>query len=131
MSEEKYEPLDKKKDGLKILKVLQGESRAGDSGDLAGIKIRLARKYGTEQMSQFYSSLPKSAMPIAEEEYYEVPTIERMRKAGDKPVRFQWILNEPAQGNNKGGLAKKTKGFKHGGLAGTGHNDMRKGGLFK
>ena len=131
MSEEKYEPLDKKKDGLKILKVLQGESRAGDSGDLAGIKIRLARKYGTEQMSQFYSSLPKSAMPIAEEEYYEVPTIERMRKAGDKPVRFQWLLNEPAQGNNKGGLAKKTKGFKHGGLAGTGHNDMRKGGLFK
>ena len=131
MSEEKYEPLDKKKDGLKILKVLQGESRAGDSGDLAGIKIRLARKYGTEQMSQFYSSLPKSAMPIAEEEYYEVPTIERMRKAGDKPVRFQWILNEPAQGNNKGGLAKKTKGFKHGGLVRTGHNDMRKGGLFK
>jgi len=131
MSEEKYEPLDKKKDGLKILKVLQGESRAGNSGDLAGIKIRLARKYGTEQMSQFYSSLPKSAMPIAEEEYYEVPTIERMRKAGDKPVRFQWILNEPAQGNNKGGLAKKTKGFKHGGLVRTGHNDMRKGGLFK
>ena len=131
MSEEKYEPLDKKKDGLKILKVLQGESRAGDSGDLAGIKIRLARKYGTEQMSQFYSSLPKSAMPLAEEDYYEVPTIERLRKAGDKPVRFQWILNEPAQGNNKGGLAKKTKGFKHGGLAGTGHNDMRKGGLFK
>ena len=42
MSEEKYEPLDKKKDGLKILKVLQSESRAGDSGDLAGIKIRLA-----------------------------------------------------------------------------------------
>ena len=33
--------------------------------------------------------------------------------------------------NNKGGLAKKTKGFKHGGLAGQGHNDMRKGGLFK
>ena len=38
---------------------------------------------------------------------------------------------ELARGNNKGGLAKKTKGFKHGGLAGTGHNDMRKGGLFK
>ncbi len=38
---------------------------------------------------------------------------------------------ELARGNNKGGLAKKTKGFKQGGLAGTGHNDMRKGGLFK
>ena len=131
MAEEKYEPLDKKKDGLRILKVLQGESRAGESGSLAEVKSRLNRKYGTEQMSQFYSSLPKSAMPIAEEEYYEVPTIERMRKAGDKPVRFQWLLNEPAQGNSKGGLAKKTKGFKHGGLAGQGHNDMRKGGLFK
>ena len=34
-------------------------------------------------------------------------------------------------GKNKGGLAKKTKGFKQGGLAGTGHNDMRKGGLFR
>ena len=131
MAEEKYEPLDKKKDGLRILKVLQGESRAGESGSLAEVKSRLNRKYGTEQMSQFYSSLPKSAMPIAEEEYYEVPTIERMRKAGDKPVRYQWILNEPTQGNNKGGLAKKTKGFKQGGLAGAGHNDMRKGGLFK
>jgi len=131
MAEEKYEPLDKKKDGLRILKVLQGESRAGESGSLAEVKSRLNRKYGTEQMSQFYSSLPKSAMPIAEEDYYEVPTIERMRKAGDKPVRFQWLLNEPAQGNSKGGLAKKTKGFKHGGLAGQGHNDMRKGGLFK
>ena len=131
MAEEKYEPLDKKKDGLRILKALQIESMADDDGSLAQVKSRLNRKYGTEQMSQFYSSLPKSAMPIAEEEYYEVPTIERMRKAGDKPVRFQWILNEPAQGNNKGGLAKKTKGFKHGGLAGTGHNDMRKGGLFK
>ena len=131
MAEEKYEPLDKKKDGLGILKILQGESRAGESGSLAEVKSRLNRKYGTEQMAQFYSSLPKSAMPIAEEDYYEVPTIERMRKAGDKPVRFQWILNEPAQGNNKGGLAKKTKGFKHGGLVRTGHNDMRKGGLFK
>ena len=131
MAEEKYEPLDKKKDGLRILKALQIESMADDDGSLAKVKSRLARKYGTEQMSQFYSSLPKSAMPIAEEEYYEVPTIERMRKAGDKPVRFQWILNEPAQGNNKGGLAKKTKGFKHGGLVRTGHNDMRKGGLFK
>ena len=38
---------------------------------------------------------------------------------------------EISRGNNKGGLAKKTKGFKQGGLAGTGHNDMRKGGLFK
>jgi len=131
MAEETYDPLDKKKDGLRILKVLQGESEAGESGSLAEVKARLARKYGTEQMSQFYSSLPKSAMPLTGEDYYEVPTIERMRKAGDKPVRFQWVLNEPAQGNNKGGLAKKTKGFKHGGLAGTGHNDMRKGGLFK
>jgi len=131
MAEETYDPLDKKKDGLRILKVLQGESRAGESGSLAEVKARFARKYGTEQMSQFYSSLPKSAMPLTGEDYYEVPTIERMRKAGDKPVRFQWVLNEPAQGNNKGGLAKKTKGFKHGGLAGTGHNDMRKRGLFR
>jgi len=131
MSEEVYKPLDKKKDGLRILKVLQVESRAGAAGSLPETKAKFLRKYGAKQMQEFYSSLPKSAMPLAEEDYYEVPTIERMRKAGDKPVRFQWILNEPAQGNNKGGLAKKTKGFKHGGLAGTGHNDMRKGGLFK
>ena len=131
MAEETYKPLNKKKDGLKILKVLQAESRAGESGDLPQVKESLLRRYGAKQMSQYYSSLPKSAMPVAEEDYYEVPTIERMRKAGDKPVRYQWILNEPTQGNNKGGLAKKTKGFKQGGLAGTGHNDMRKGGLFR
>jgi len=40
-------------------------------------------------------------------------------------------VDMPKLGNNKGGLAKKTKGFKQGGLAGQGHNDMRKGGLFK
>ena len=44
---------------------------------------------------------------------------------------FAQTIAEMAKGNNKGGLSKKTKGFKHGGLAGTGHNDMRKGGLFK
>tara|TARA_R100000908_G_C3659625_1_gene87505 strand:+ start:232 stop:627 length:396 start_codon:yes stop_codon:yes gene_type:complete len=131
MGEKVYKPLDKKKDGLNILKALQSESRAGNSGDLPQVKESLLRKYGAKQMQEFYSSLPKAAMPLAEEDYYEVPTIERMRKAGDKPVRYQWILNEPTQGKNRGGLAKKTKGFKQGGLAGTGHNDMRKGGLFK
>ena len=81
---------------------------------------------------RIYKSLPKAATPLEEEpNYYFVPSIQGMRKAGDKPVRYQWILNEPTQGNNKGGLAKKTKGFKQGGLAGTGHNDMRKGGLFR
>ena len=35
------------------------------------------------------------------------------------------------KGNNKGGLAKKTKSYSRGGLTKAGHNDMRKGGLFK
>lgn len=48
--------------------------------------------------------------------------------AADSPGKGS---DEPITKKNKGGLAKKTKGFKHGGLAGTGHNDMRKGGLFK
>ena len=130
MSEEVYKPLDKKKDGLRILKLLEYESTKDGQIDL--MKSKLEAKYGKKQMQDFYKSLPKAATPLEEEpNYYFVPSIQGMRKAGDKPVRYQWILNEPAQGNNKGGLAKKTKGFKHGGLAGTGHNDMRKGGLFK
>jgi len=132
MSEEIYKPLDKNKDGLNLLKVLQHESMAGAAGSLPETKTKFLRKYGAKQMQEFYSSLPKSAMPLTDEDYYEVPTIERMRKAGDKPVRYQWLLNEPTQEKNKGGVVtKKTKGFKQGGLAGQGHNDMRKGGLFK
>jgi len=130
MAEEKYEPLDKKKDGLRILKLLEYESTKDGQIDL--MKSKLETKYGKKQMQDFYKSLPKAATPLEEEpNYYFVPSIQGMRKAGDKPVRYQWILNEPTQGNNKGGLAKKTKGFKQGGLAGAGHNDMRKGGLFK
>ena len=125
-----YKTLDKKKDGLRILKLLEYESTKDGQIDL--IKSRLEAKYGKKQMQDFYKSLPKAATPLEEEpNYYFVPSIQGMRKAGDKPVRYQWILNEPTQGNNKGGLAKKTKGFKQGGLAGTGHNDMRKSGLFK
>ena len=125
-----YKTLDKKKDGLRILKLLEYESTKDGQIDL--IKSRLEAKYGKKQMQDFYKSLPKAATPLEEEpNYYFVPSIQGMRKAGDKPVRYQWILNEPTQGNNKGGLAKKTKGFKKGGLAGTGHKDMRKGGLFK
>ena len=125
-----YKTLDKKKDGLRILKLLEYESTKDGQIDL--MKSKLEAKYGKKQMQDFYKSLPKAATPLEEEpNYYFVPSIQGMRKAGDKPVRYQWILNEPTQGNNKGGLAKKTKGFKHGGLAGTGHNDMRKGGLFK
>ena len=125
-----YKTLDKKKDGLRILKLLEYESTKDGQIDL--IKSRLETKYGKKQMQDFYKSLPKAATPLEEEpNFYFVPSIQGMRKAGDKPVRYQWILNEPTQGNNKGGLAKKTKGFKHGGLAGTGHNDMRKGGLFR
>ena len=125
-----YKTLDKKKDGLRILKLLEYESTKDGQIDL--MKSKLETKYGKKQMQDFYKSLPKAATPLEEEpNYYFVPSIQGMRKAGDKPVRYQWILNEPTQGNNKGGLAKKTKGFKQGGLAGTGHNDMRKGGLFK
>ena len=127
---DEYKTLDKKKDGLRILKLLEYESTKDGQIDL--MKSKLEAKYGKKQMQDFYKSLPKAATPLEEEpNFYFVPSIQGMRKAGDKPVRYQWILNEPTQGNNKGGLAKKTKGFKHGGLAGTGHNDMRKGGLFK
>ncbi len=125
-----YETLDKKKDGLKILKLLEYESTKDGQIDL--MKSKLEAKYGKKQMQDFYKSLPKAATPLEEEpNYYFVPSIQGMRKAGDKPVKYQWILNEPTQGKNRGGLAKKTKDFKQGGLAGTGHNDMRKGGLFK
>jgi len=124
-----YNTLDKNKDGLGILKLLERESTRDGQLDL--MKSKLETKYGKKQMQDFYNSLPKAATPLEEEEYYFVPSIQGMRKAGDKPVRYQWILNEPTQGNNKGGLAKKTKGFKQGGLVGQGHNDMRKGGLFK
>jgi len=57
------------------------------------------------------------------EEYIEreKPTMGKLR---------DW-LEAPFVGNKGGVVTKKTKGFKHGGLAGTGHNDMRKGGLFK
>ena len=48
--------------------------------------------------------------------------------AADSPGKGS---DEPITKKNIGALAKKTKGFKQGGLAGTGHNDMRKGGLFK
>ena len=52
-----------------------------------------------------------------------------IREKPTMPELLDWA-EAPFTGN-KGGLAKKTKGFKQGGLAGTGHNDMRKGGLFK
>ena len=121
MSEEVYKPLDKNKDGLRILKLLQHESKKGGQMDL--MKSKLEAKYGEKQMQDFYKSLPKSATPLEEEpNYYFIPSIQGMRKAGDKPVRYQWILNEPKN---------EDKGFKQGGLAGTGHNDMRKKGLFK
>ena len=52
-----------------------------------------------------------------------------IREKPTMPELLDWA-EAPFTGN-KGGLAKKTKGFKQGGLAGTGHNDMRKSGLFK
>jgi len=52
-----------------------------------------------------------------------------IREKPTMPELLDWA-EAPFTGN-KGGLAKKTKSFKQGGLAGTGHNDMRKGGLFK
>ena len=52
-----------------------------------------------------------------------------IREKPTMPELLDWA-EAPFTGN-KGGLAKKTKGFKQGGLAGTGHKDMRKGGLFK
>ena len=57
------------------------------------------------------------------EEYIEreKPTMGKLR---------DW-LEAPFVGNKGGVVTKKTKGFKQGGLAGQGHNDMRKGGLFK
>jgi len=52
-----------------------------------------------------------------------------IREKPTMPELLDWA-EAPFTGN-KGGLVNKTKGFKQGGLAGTGHNDMRKKGLFK
>jgi len=53
-----------------------------------------------------------------------------IREKPTMPELLDWA-EAPFIGNKGGVVAKKTEGFKHGGLAGTGHNDMRKGGLFR
>jgi|TARA_B110000285_G_C14954620_1_gene528531 hypothetical protein len=131
MAEKEYKPLDKNKDYLRLLRLLQKESELGADGRIPETKAAFTKKYGAKQMQQFYSSLPKSAMPMPDGRYYEVPTIDRMRQQGDEPIKHQWVLREPTQNNNKGGLTKKTKGYTRGGLTKSGHNDMRKGGLFR
>jgi len=105
------------------------------------LKRHLVKKYGSVQMVDFYESLKSTPRAT----YGEKPsTATRYMRPSDesiaddaaeaKKIEKQKAIDfvQSFQEKNKGGVVtKKTKGFKQGGLAGTGHNDMRKGGLFK
>ena len=113
--------------------------------------LREAKPLAQKTVIEGFGKLPraetsKDRTPVTVDEIH-IPGIQmRAKQAGKKisqdlikkyiirekptmPELLDWA-EAPFTGN-KGGLAKKTKGFKQGGLAGTGHNDMRKSGLFK
>ena len=130
----------------KVLDYLEGlTSEIGTDSNLMGqwprLKKQLVKKYGSDQMGTFYESLKS----VPQATYGENPsTATRYMRPSDESIadaaaKAKKIEKQKAidfvqsfQEKNKGGVVtKKTKGFKHGGLAGAGHNDMRKGGLFK
>ena len=143
------------KDGL--LKVLIKYS--GNADNIAQIKSLYENQHGREALDKALAKIPSSAFQgdkgstSAEAINFNEPdssartsrkTEQAMSKGAqlrpkprvkmdEETVKAFQALNAAKKELklNKGGLAKKTKGFKHGGLAGQGHNDMRKGGLFK
>tara|TARA_R100000541_G_C1842070_1_gene76112 strand:+ start:49 stop:486 length:438 start_codon:yes stop_codon:yes gene_type:complete len=129
---------------------------SGNEINIGEIKRVMKKDLGEKGFNSFFSSMPNDSFgrddgDVADETIYfrkgaskttqESRTKEAMSqrpKLRPKPKAddlgfgsFAQTMREMAKGNNKGGLTKKTKGFKQGGLAGAGHNDMRKGGLFK
>jgi len=130
---------------------------SGEDGEIEGIKRVMKKDLGEKGFNAFFSSMPNDSFGIEDGEIAD-ETI-HFRKGASKDIQksrtergmsrgaklrpkpedkisagFADLAKAAAElgiGKNKGGLAKKTKGFKHGGLAGSGHNDMRKGGLFK
>lgn len=130
---------------------------SGNEVNIGEIKKVMKKDLGEKGFNDFFSSMPNDSFgaddgDVADETIYfrkgaskamQKSRTERAMSRGAKlrpkpkvktPEGFADLVKaakELHMGNNKGGLAKKTKGFKHGGLAGTGHNDMRKGGLFK
>ena len=133
---------------------------SGNKHSIEGIKKTMKKDLGEKGFNTFFSNMPNDSFGIddgdvADETIYfregaskdiqESRTKRAMARGAPlrpeagilSPKVQEGVSNlakaarELSRSNNKGGLAKKTKGFKHGGLAGSGHNDMRKGGLFK
>lgn len=130
---------------------------SGDEGNIGEIKRVMKKDLGEKGFNGFFSSMPNDSFGIEKGEVADETIY--FRKGASKAVQkgrtedamakgaklrpkpedkisagFAALADSARElgiGKNKGGLAKKTKGFKQGGLAGTGHNDMRKGGLFK
>ena len=126
---------------------------SGDEDNIAQVKKIYKKEHGAEALQNALAKIDSTSIVAkkgttsdeatlfreAKSEKIKARDTERAMSKGAKlrpppDLGFKNLskaYNELAKGNNKGGLAKKTKGFKHGGLAGQGHNDMRKGGLFK
>ena len=130
---------------------------SGNAINIEEVKKVMKKDLGEEGFNSFFSSMPNDSFGIEDGEVADETihfrqgaskAIQESRtkranaqrpKLRPKPedkisagfANLSKAYNELSSGNNKGGLAKKTKGFKQGGLAGQGHNDMRKGGLFK
>ena len=130
---------------------------SGNKINIDYVKDAMKKDLGEKGFNGFFSSMPNDSFgmddgDVADETIYfregaskdtQESRTERAMSQGPKlrpkprielPEGFDVLgkaVREIHSGNNKGGLAKKTKGFKQGGLAGSGHNDMRKGGLFK
>jgi len=130
---------------------------SGDKDTIEEIKRFMKKDLGEKGFNAFFSSMPNDSFgmkdgDVADETiYFREGASKDIQKSRTKRAMSRGAKLRPKpkdkisggfsdlvkaarelhMGKNKGGLAKKTKGFKHGGLAGTGHNDMRKGGLFK
>ena len=126
---------------------------SGDEDNIAQVKKIYKKEHGAEALQNALAKIDSTSIVAEKGTTADEATLFREAKSEKRKARdteramsrgaklrpkpddgfgsFAQTMREMAKGNNKGGLAKKTKGFKHGGLAGTGHNDMRKGGLFK
>ena len=106
--------------GNEYIKMVRPFSRILREGDDKAIKREVAQIMSDKGYSSGRSTNSDNKTRNAESKMNS--------SAADSPGKGS---DEPITNKNIGSLAKKTKGFKQGGLAGTGHNDMRKGGLFK
>ena len=130
---------------------------SGNAINIEEVKKVMKKDLGEKGFNSFFSSMPNDSFGIEDGEvadetiHFRQGASKAIQESRTKRAKAQRpklrpkpedkisagfanlskAYNELSSGNNKGGLAKKTKGFKQGGLAGQGHNDMRKGGLFK